>query len=188
MAKFLVLLVRPYFPSPLQAVAMHYMPAKWPSPLQQILKQISLSSKANSFVSIPLSFKWLHVTCICLPVGTSDETNLIKRICNKFLPISETSSVLPWLPHRTIHESYDGARTRTFLPKSSGSQFRAQQLWGSLRCTQVLFQASLSPCLCRPWNNTTSKLVEQTTSSGGHTWWTGWPWFTKGMHKMRMGH
>jgi hypothetical protein len=188
MAKFLVLLVRRYFPSSLQAVAMHYMPAKSPSPLQQILKQISLWSKANLFVSIPLSFKWLNVTCLCLPVCTSDKTYLSTRICNIFLPISETSSVLPWLPHRTIHESYDGARTHTFSPKSSGSQFWAQQLWGSLRCTQVLFQASLSPCLCRPWNKTTSKLVEQTTSSGGHNWWTGGPWFTEGMHKMWMGH
>ncbi len=188
MAKFLVLLVRPYFPSPLQAVAMHYMPAKWPSPLQQILKQISLWSKADLLVLIPLSFKWFNVTCLCLPVCTSGETNLITRICNRFVAILETSSVLPWLPHCTIHESYDGARTRTFSPKSCGSQFWAQQLWGWLRCTQVLFQASLSPCLCRPWNKTTSKLVEQTTSSGGHNWWTGWPWFTKGTHKMQMGH
>ncbi len=146
-------------------------------------------SKANLFVSIALSFKWFNITCLCLlAVCTSGETNLITRVCNMFLAILETSSVLPWLPHCTIHESYDGAKTRTFLPKSCGSQFWAQQLWGSLRCTQVLFQASLSPCLCRPWNKTTSKLVEQITSSGGHNWWTRWPWFTKGMHKMQMGH
>ncbi len=109
-----------------------------------------------------------------------------------FFPISETSSMLPFSSDCMGQASYDMAKTRTFSPKSWGSQFWGQQSWGSSSCVQVLFQASFSLGPCRPWKNTTSKLVERTWSSRGHSWCTDRPSFyktiTKGFNASQLGH